>query len=218
MTPVFPFRTISRWKKSVSALGGLIVLFCVLVLSTSWTSNILIRPLTISDVPTSADAIIVLGAGTEKGSDPLPLQAHQRIQKGVDLLVSNVSAHLIVTGGLDKKTQRVEATYMKEEALRDGANASVVIMEPSSKSTYENATNALAIVRANNWTSIVVVTSDYHTWRACHVFRKQWDNVTCVAATTFDPAHNSVRDRLIRFRSVVREYGAIVYYAMRGYL
>lgn len=214
----FSPRSHTRRFRWLFGFAGVVIILFVLVCWTPRPSTTLIRPLTVSEQPARADVAIILGAGTQKNGDPLPLQAKQRVWKGVQLLETGYVSHLIVSGGFDKKTKRIEAVFLRQEAINDGADPSVIIEENASRSTEENAVDSLHIVREEEWLLILVVTSDYHTWRACSVFRKQFSSSRCIAAPTFDAAHNSVRDKLIRFRSAVREYGAIVYYWMRGYL
>jgi len=194
------------------------VLFLALVLLAPWPSDLLALPLTVNDPASSADAVVILGGGTKKGSNALPLQPALRVEKGV-LISKTLDVPIIVSGGYSKKTGKYEAPLLADEAIRQGADPENIFLESRSRDTYENARLSLEIVREKKWESIVVVTSEYHTWRACRVFRKQFSgDIRCVPASSHDAEHDSAFARLNRFRSVVREYGAIVYYAMKGYL
>lgn len=217
MAPVTPFvRRKTRWSIRIGLV--ILVALLVLVLCTSWPSDVLARPLTMSDSAQRVDAVIILGAGTQKGSDALPLQAKLRVQRGVAVSKQG-EIPIIVSGGYSKHTRLYEAPLLADQAVRDGVGPSDILLESASRSTYENAKDSLAIVRQHVWTSIAVVTSEYHTWRACHVFRKQFSgSVRCVAAPSRDASHDTVMTRIGRFRGIVREYGAIAYYTVKGYL
>lgn len=194
------------------------VVFLALIFTTSWPSDLLALPLTVNDPAVSADAVIILGGGTKKGSSALPLQPALRVEKGVSIS-KMLDVPIIVSGGFNKKTNTYEAPLLADEAIRLGADPEKIFLESRSRDTYENARLSLDIVREKEWEFIVIVTSEYHTWRACRVFRKQFSGeVRCVPASSRDATSDSLMERIGRFRGIVREYGAIVYYWAKGYL
>lgn len=206
---------IRKWKRLL-VVGG-IFFIVVLLLFTPWVSDLLTLPLNASETLAHVDALIVLGGGTQRGDNPLPLQARLRVEHGAELALT-LNVPIIVSGGFSKTTGLYEAPLLADEALTQGMDADNIVLESASRNTYENATKSLAIVREHGWESIGVVTSDYHTWRACRIFRKQMKNTTCIAAPSRDPSTDTIVDRLWRFRGVVREYGAILLFAVKGYL
>lgn len=194
------------------------VILLALVFTTPWPSDLLALPLTVNDPAGSADAVVILGGGTKKGRNTLPLQPALRVEKGVSIS-KTLDVPIIVSGGFNKKTNMYEAPLLADEAIRQGADPENIFLESRSRDTYENARLSLDIVREKEWGFIVVVTSEYHTWRACRVFRKQFSgDVRCVPASSRDAARDSLMERIGRFRGIVREYGAIIYYALKGYL
>ena len=197
------------------SLLGFAIIVLILAATTEWPTNLLMAPLTQNEPLVKSDVIIVLGAGSRSTTPHLPPQAFARVQEGVSLLQDGWAPTMIVSGGYNIHTGLTEAPLMKAVAVTDGAPANIVIPEPQSKDTWENATDSLAIMKAGGWTSALVVTSPYHTWRACHIFRKQHANVHCIAAPLRTAASHTVYERLMDFRSVVREYGAIVYFFMK---
>jgi uncharacterized SAM-binding protein YcdF (DUF218 family) len=205
------------WKRVSFWVGCAVVVIVALIFFTPWPSDILAQPLTSHERERAVDAVVILGSGVRKGDDPLPLQAKLRVARGVEVAALH-GVPIIVSGGYNKKTKLYEAPLLADEALRLGMEPGDLLLESASRSTYENATQSLAIVREHAWQSIAVVTSDYHTWRACRVFRKQFSSVTCVSAPSRDPSDDSVGERIGRFRGMVREYGAIAYYWVKGYL
>jgi uncharacterized SAM-binding protein YcdF (DUF218 family) len=107
---------------------------------------------------------------------------------------------------------------MAEIALADGATTEQVVQEPRSKNTWENATESLAIMKERGWKTALIVTSPYHTFRACAIFHKQQADVRCIAAPLRTEASHTLYERMMDLRSVVREYGAIVYFYLKHYI
>jgi uncharacterized SAM-binding protein YcdF (DUF218 family) len=190
----------------------------VIFLFTTWPRDILQIPLIVNDEPRPSEVIIVLGAGSKKDPARLPLQAVQRLRRGAALYQAEYAPRVIVAGGLSKKTNLIESRMMKPQLVELGVPPSNVIEEDQSINTWENAANSLAIMKTNNWTTAVVTTSPYHTWRACRMFRKQGADVVCVPADYSLQPPRSTYDRLMDNRAVVREYGAIILAWFQGRL
>lgn len=208
------WRAVPRWKWWVVGFGAV----AGLIMFTNWPTEVLMKPLTIHEDVQTADVIIVLGAGTRRRADPLPPQAHARVAAGTDLLRRNFAKGMIVAGGYSKKTRLTEARLMAQDALDTGAPTELVVQEDQSKNTWENAVNSMAIMGQNGWKTALVVTSPYHTYRSCAIFRKLGATVRCIAAPMRTAASNSVYEHIMDFRSVIREYGALVLFSFRSYI
>ncbi len=198
------------------SLAGSVLLWLVLVVATPWPTQALAWPLTVHETPQAADVLVVLGAGTRKNPVSLPPQAQDRLRTAKQLWDAEYAPVVIVAGGFSRHTEKIESKYMKPFLASLGVPESKIIEENQSLDTYQNAANSYAIMQANDWDTAIVVTSSYHTWRGCRLFRKLEIQTTCIAAPLDD--HGSLYERWINFRSVVREYGAILYYWTRGYL
>lgn len=201
-----------------SGLLGLAVLILVFAATTEWPTNLLMAPLIENESLVKSDVIIVLGAGSRATIPHLPPQADARVHEGVALLKDGWAPRIIVSGGYNVHTGLTEAPLMATQAEQDGVPATAVLQEPRSKNTWENASLSLALMKEQGWKTALVVTSPYHTWRACHIFRKQNANIHCIAAPLRTNASHTIYERLMDFRSVVREYGAIVYFYFRHYI
>lgn len=197
--------------------GGIIAILAVFVLTTPWPTDLLARPLAVDETLRPADSIIVLGSGTRRGPDPLPSQAKLRTDKGIELWQAGLAPTVIISGGKSKVTGLIESNVMAGYAIERGLATENIVLEEHSTSTWENAEESIKIMADQKMSSAIVVTSTYHSWRACKVFRKLASNIQC-AATTIHAANEGLYDRVVNFRSVIREYGAVVLYAVRGYL
>lgn len=200
-----------RRAKIWSALGGFVLAVFTLAAFTDILRNGLTPPLVVDETPKKSDVIIVLGAGTRKHGNKLPPQAKQRVLKGLDLQRQGWAPTALMSGGRDKNTGYVESMEMLVYGFAQGGALDAMAAEAKSKDTFENAKYSLAIMRTRGWRTAIVVTSPHHTWRACRIFRKQGADVRCVAAPFSLLPQTSVYEHLTDTRSVVREYGAIVY-------
>ncbi len=198
--------------------GTVVMIAAWFICFTTWPAEFLALPLTIYESPQKADVVIVLGAGARKHGEPLPPQAKERVIRAVGLMQQGYAPAIIVAGGLNIHSGFVEAKLMAPYAVSRGVDAAQIIQEDQSKNTWENAVNSLAIMQRNGWQSALVVTSSYHTLRACTIFRKLRADVRCLATPLSTIPTNTVYERLTDFRSVAREYGALVLNLVQGRL
>jgi uncharacterized SAM-binding protein YcdF (DUF218 family) len=213
-------RLIRRWRWRRVFWGLVVVGIVAVILSgtTTWIRDGLMGPLVLPDTPTKADVIIVLGAGLRPGNDPVPPQAKQRTLEGIQLWNEHFADHVILSGGFNTRTKKVESIEMAAFAEANGLPSGAIVTEERSRDTYENAKYSLEIMATQGWKTALVVTTPYHTYRACRLFGKQGASVHCIAAPFSLYPVNSFYERLMDTRSVVREYGAIVYNLLKGNL
>lgn len=123
----------------------------------------------------AADAIVVLGGGVLPDGT-LPPVARARVERGVELFEWGVAPRLILSGrcGLNGPEPAVtEAAAMAAYAAGFGVPRTALFLEDDAKDTLGNAYFTRArFLEPNDWTSIRVVTSDFHLSRAAWVFRK----------------------------------------------
>lgn len=123
----------------------------------------------------SADAIVVLGGGI--GSDGSLTQiSTTRVERAAEIFHAGVAPRVIFAGRcglMDDDPPVTEAAAMAAHAISLGVPAEVTLLEEESRDTLGNAyfTRAL-FLELYGWTSIRVVTSDFHLSRAAWVFRK----------------------------------------------
>lgn len=118
------------------------------------------------------DAIIVLAGGFDSKGN-LPKTVRERIQLAATLFKEKKANHIILTGKwsnywdhayiLPKKT---ESSLMFDYALPLGIQKKSLYIEDNSQNTYENIFYCKKIFfEPNNWKKILIVTSDFHTFR-----------------------------------------------------
>lgn len=123
-----------------------------------------------------AHAIVVLGGGVHADGS-LPRLVRNRVERAADLHRRRIAPRIIVSGrcGLmqDGTPPVTEAEAMAEYARSLGVSARSLLLEEESRDTLGNAYFVkLHYLEPNEWTSVRVVTSDFHLSRAAWVFRK----------------------------------------------
>ena len=149
-----------------------------------------------------ADAIVVLGRSV--GADgSLGLIARARVDRALQLFDMGVAPRIIFTGrcGLmsDATPAITEAAAMARYATATGLPAAAILLEERAQDTIGNA----YFVRTqwldpNGWTSIRVVTSDFHVPRAAWVFGKVLGSAFDIA---FSPASSERFSRSVGVRA-----------------
>ncbi|CAI4033615.1 YdcF family protein [Nitrospira tepida] len=169
-------------------LFGLSACFILLPLGTPMVSGSLLAwwetlaPPFDESVSRRFDAIVVLGGGvkahgTLRPDDSLSEFSLERTTCGADLFLRNFAPKLVLTGGDARVFGRgpVESVVMAQWATRLGVPRNAIVAETKSRTTYENAVEARALLGPG---SVLLVTSAGHIPRAVALFRKQGFQVT----------------------------------------
>lgn len=117
------------------------------------------------DAPQPADAMIVLGAGINMEGMPKSTLQY-RLDRAVELYERGYAPVIIMTGAQGDDEPMPEAYAMRDYVVARGVPESAVRCDPDSYNTRENLENAKAILEAEGLETALVVTSDYHVWRA----------------------------------------------------
>jgi uncharacterized SAM-binding protein YcdF (DUF218 family) len=197
---------------------GLAVSVLLLLVTFTGFNRLLVKPLVHDETPQKADVIIVLGGGLIRETRTLPWGVEERMQKGVELYKKGFAGKLIVTGGLAWHDGVAESAVMAPYAVALGVPQADVVQENQSKDTRTNAIYSNIIMEQHGWRTAIVVTSDFHSQRACHVFHKQNIDVICIAAYKNPIFNGNPYRNLLDARAIVRDYLATVYYWLRGWI
>lgn len=126
--------------------------------------------------PYRAHAIVILGRGLNPDGS-LPPLARQRVDRAAELFAWDVAPRLIFTGRCSLmhpgEPPVTEAAAMANYAESIGLPHRAIHLEEESRDTIGNAWFTMKRwLEPNDWTSIRVVTSDFHIPRASWVFQK----------------------------------------------
>ncbi|MBQ9980772.1 MAG: YdcF family protein [Oscillospiraceae bacterium] len=112
-----------------------------------------------------ADCVLVLGAGVWNGK-PSPMLS-DRLDYGIELYFSGAGKKLLLSGDHGQISYD-EVNVMRDYALEAGVPAADIFMDHAGFSTYESMYRALEVFQVD---SVVVVTQEYHLYRAVYVAR-----------------------------------------------
>lgn len=160
-----------------------------------------------------ADAIVVLGS-TINDDGSLSITARQRAARAALLLTAGVAPRVIFSGRCNLTAPEPpgisEAAAMAAYAESLGAPRDAILLEEESRDTIGNAYFVgRRFLEPNGWTSIRVVTSDFHVPRTTWVFQRVLGPTYDVS---FSPASTELDATIIAARA--RAEGDIITFLM----
>ena len=131
-------------------------------------------PMAVDQLP-NVDAIVLLG-----GDIGLPLSPRlesevrgNRIVHSFRLYRAGKAKIIVISGGnvFPQKEVQAESFYTRDLLIELGVPADSIMVEVTSRNTYENARETKKLLEANQHDKILLVTSAFHMPRALSVFR-----------------------------------------------
>lgn len=156
-------------KKSISILL-VMVLICTLIplimniYVVSFASRYILTPEEFSEQ--NVDCVMVLGAGVWGDSPSHMLE--ERLNRGIEVYNSPATNRLLMSGD-HGRTDYDEVNVMKSFAMQSGAVSHEVFMDHAGFSTYESMYRARDVFDVD---SLIIVTQEYHLYRAVYDARK----------------------------------------------
>ena len=175
----------------------IIIVFSINFYVINSTKDQIINTKDLNDV----DCIIVLGAGVW-GDNPSPM-LEVRLLKGIELYNKGVAPKIIMSGDHGQK-EYDEVNIMKEYAINTGVPSEDVFMDHAGFSTYESIYRAKEIFGVKK---VVIVTQEYHLYRAIYIANKLGIKAYGVNADPRDYAgqlYREVREILARNKDFVK--------------
>lgn len=236
---------VNLWKRPrIAAIAISISLSLLLVCSNGWVAKNLVRSLEWQNIPTGeippAEAIVVLGGATKSGSWPRPTvdlsEAGDRVIYAAQLYRQKKAPVIILSGGrIDwRGSGSPESADMATILTSIGIPASVIIQEPESLNTYQNAVNVKKIIDSLGIKKVLLVTSAMHLPRSLKIFQRQGIDVI-PAPTDFLVSQAELQElsrtpkaailnllpdakNLSQVTNVFKEYLGRFVYSLRGWL
>ncbi len=157
--PPRAWRWLRRWAVRGIALG-----VAALILVLGMLAITIVR-YGATDRARPADVIIVLGGGDEGTT--------RRAEHAAALYHAGYAPNVLCTGGVSAGGAPIEAERCAQVMRAAHVPAQAVTLERSSRSTAENARATAAIMDAHGWRDAVLVSDDFHLWRARWLFERQ---------------------------------------------
>ena len=157
-------------KKIFKILIVIAIISIILVLSINFyvvgiAKNKMIKDNDYSSLK-NVDCILILGAGIW-GDKPSPM-LQDRLDEGIKLYKEGIASKIIMSGDHGRE-EYDEVNIMKEYAIEQGVPSEDIFMDHAGFSTYESIYRAKEIFDADN---IVIVTQEYHLYRALYIADK----------------------------------------------
>ena len=169
-------------------LLGVVAFSVVLIINASVKSKAKQYILTKETVEDDYDCILILGCGVRGNSPSLMLA--DRLSKGLELYQNGASQKLLMSGDHGKDDYD-EVNVMKDFAIESGVDSKDVFMDHAGFSTYESMYRAKEVFEANK---ILIVTQEYHLYRAVYDARALGLDAYGVAADAVDYVGQTYRD------------------------
>ena len=155
------------------------------------------------------DAIIVLGAQVKPSGEP-SLQLQWRIDAAVKAWKDR-NALVVVCGAQGSNEPAPEAHVMRDELIKQGVAADMILMDDKSFNTRQNIAHAVALLEGHEVDHVLVVTSDYHLARAMAIAEDAGLNASGVGSPTLQGLRPWIKNQ-------GREALAWIKYWMQKYL
>jgi len=171
-------------------------------------------------LPPSADAVVALSGGMN-ADGYLTQQGADRTLKAVELVASGIAPVLLFTRE-EKKTGSVVNTSAEDQRrIASIGGVTRMLTTRRVRSTRDEALAVASVARHRGWRRIVLVTSPFHSRRACATFEKVGLTVTCVPSDSRDVAIRRMRgahDRITAFGLLLYETAGTLRYRQAGWL
>ncbi|MBM7703808.1 YdcF family protein [Metabacillus iocasae] len=161
-------------------------------------ANVLIYQAAHKDVPAHADYVMILGA--KVNGETMSLSLSNRAQEALAYAKENPDTKVITTGGQGPGEDITEAEAVARYLIKNGIDEKRIVKEDASTSTYENFLFTKKLAHIENKT-FVVVSNDFHLYRASIIAKRQGFTMFPLAAET---------PLAIKVQAYVREYAAII--------
>lgn len=197
------------------AAGAVAAALLVALVDATDRVDWLVAPLLVPDAAGPAEAIVVPGAGVLGPRCEPNFQALRRTIAAARLFREGRAPLVVFSGGPSTAFPGCTiATSMGEFAVQLGVPREAVVLETASRTTHENAVDTRALLAPRRIRHVLVVTDALHVRRAAACFRHEGFTVDTVGV----PAMLAYGSNTGMLRMGVHEYGALLYYRLRGFI
>ena len=187
-------------KKRIKLCFSAILVFLIIGIIYAIAMIFFIRSAMTEIAPDGIEVMVILGAQV-KGTPAYPsLTLKERLDFALDYFERNEHVTIIVCGGQGADESDTEANVMANYLIARGVPDTQIIKEDTSTRTAENIANALKKTTINQ---MVIVTSDFHMYRAKMLARRLGVNEVY--------GHSAETENLSKYKSYFREVIALGY-------
>ena len=200
------------WLRNLAAvLGGLwLVVTCTPLVD--WWARGLARPWGNCE----GDVLVVLG-GSVLGDDLLGVSSYWRAVYTVREIRKHPFRQVIISGG-NGDGGKPSAELMREFVAAHGIDTEGFAIEAGSLSTRENAVNSAGLLASGPHGKVVLLTSDFHVYRAMRAFRRASVEAEPCPVPDLIKRYGNWPSRAGLFAELVTESAKIGWYRWKGWI
>ena len=211
---------LTRYRAFFPSFGFVLLCTVIVIGYTGVVSHAMDNFIRIDPAPPSADAVVVLSGGVTADGF-LTQQGLDRALKGVALVEEGIAPVLLFTRE-ERKARGVKSTNAGDQ-LRFARLARLdrVLSTRSVKITRDEALAVADVARHRGWRRVVLVTSPFHSRRACATFERAGLTVSCIPSDSRDVAIKRLiypHDRLLAFGLWLYETAGTLRYRQMGWI
>ena len=201
------FRPLRRGLAAGLGVAALLTALCLLTPVLRGPLSALI----VSQPPVKADAIVVLGAGVQCGTNTLNGLGLSRLVRGLELWRGGYAPVLTVSeqSGLlgEENCPKISALQNAQITALYGQSGPPTLTLKNVTTTRDEAARVRDLAREHGWQRVLLVTSPWHSRRAQALFQGYGVNAVSVPAqeTGFDLTLPTPGDRLVALRVMLYE-------------
>lgn len=194
---------VGRWVYRTLATVGLVVVLVIATPVDRWWAHAYAGSV---DQP-RGDVLILLSAANDDHGF-ISYSSYWRARYALLAWKNGGYTRIVITGGAD--------SAIRDFLVAEGIPADAILLDQQSTSTRENAINTAQLLRGVPG-SKVLLTSDFHMYRAKQVFAREGMNVIPYPAPDVMKQSEHWYGRLSGFQTLTIETAKIVYYRLRGW-
>ncbi|MBF0179306.1 MAG: YdcF family protein [Magnetococcales bacterium] len=175
--------------------------------------------LNFSEAPRASQAIVVLPCEMYRNGQP-GMNSLSRVKKGLQLYREGYAPFLICAGGYRHEGYPMSTCQaMREEWLSHGVPEQAILVDDQTMNTYNDLRHLVTEFKHRfDFDQAIFVTSSYHTYRVRKILDKMDVKGRVVATEPYQYHAYTMAERPLLFREITREFLAIVYFRLRGYI
>ncbi len=175
----------------------------------------------VTELPSRADVIVILGGGMHCGSTDLEASSLARTTKGLELWKAGYAPTITIsdTTGLWENCVSLEQITRSEISRLEAGKLPEIVVLPSVKNTRMEAEAVAKEAKKRDWKSILVVTAPSHSRRARATFIQLRLQAFVVSSgePRYDTELHLPHDRLVALPALAREIAGFVKYTLLGW-
>ena len=192
------------WLRRLLAAIGLITVLAIATPIVSWWARAYSGPI---ERPRGDVLILLSAASDDRGG--ISYSSYWRAREAIFAWQTGGFKKIVISGG--------GGPGIRNFLLAEGVPSDVIVAEWRSTSTRENGIETARLIQGIPGKK-VLLTSDFHMYRALHVFRKQGIEVTPMAVPDVLHSTEHWNGRFSAFETMLVESVKIIYYALRGWI